>query len=157
MRRAVYPGSFDPPTNGHVDIARRASYLVDELIVAVGVNVHKVSLFTSEERVQMLQESLVDLKNIKVMSYSGLLVDFLSTVQSSIIVRGLRNETDFASEMEMAQINSQLSPGVETIFLPAKDSQLFLSSSCVREVASLGGDVTSWVPEKVLHYLKNKL
>lgn len=103
---------------------------------------------------EMLREALADVSNIKIANYSGLLVDFVHDVSADFIIRGLRNGVDFANELEMAQINTQLAPDVDTIFLPARGSQLFLSSSCVREVASLGGDVSGWVPENVLNRCK---
>ncbi|MCR4784877.1 MAG: pantetheine-phosphate adenylyltransferase [bacterium] len=149
MHRAIYPGSFDPLTNGHLDIIVRAATIVDELIVAVVHNPNKHPLFTLEEREAMLGESLAGLNNVKTAHFSGLLVDFVKEMDASIIVRGLRAVSDFEIEFQMALVNKKLAPGVETMFLMTTAEHAFLSSSSIKEIASLGGDISDFVPPVV--------
>lgn len=158
MNKAIYPGSFDPVTYGHIDIIKRASHIFDELIVAVLVNKGKSSLFSIEERVKMLEELFADLPNVKVASYEGLLVDFAVENNAKVIVRGLRAVTDFEYELQMAQTNNVLRNEVDTIFLITKLEYAYLSSSTVKEVASYGGDISKFVPENIaeLTYEKYK-
>ncbi|GAB4005644.1 pantetheine-phosphate adenylyltransferase [Nocardioides ultimimeridianus] len=156
MTRAVCPGSFDPVTNGHVDIFRRASGLFDELIVATGTNVSKSRMFDPEERMEMLREACADLPNVKVMGFTGLIVDFCREVGAQAIVKGLRGGNDYEYELPMAQMNSHLT-GVETVFVPTTASLGYVSSSLVKEVASLGGDVSELVPPAVLARLARRL
>ncbi len=156
MRRAIYPGSFDPLTNGHLDIIRRAAALVDELVVAVVLNPAKNALFTLEERQQILQECLGDLGNVRVGSFAGLLVDFVREQQARIIVKGLRAVSDFEFEFQMALLNRNLAPEVDTLFLMTADRHAFLSSSSVKEIASLGGSVSDLVPPYVERRLREK-
>ena len=148
MTRAVCPGSFDPVTNGHVDIFRRASGLFDELIVATGTNISKSRMFDPEVRLEMLREACADLPNVTVMGFTGLIVDFCREVDAQAIVKGLRGGNDYEYELPMAQMNSHLT-GVETVFVPTTASLGYVSSSLVKEVASLGGDVSELVPPAV--------
>jgi len=154
MLRAIYPGSFDPATLGHLDIIKRSSNMVDELIVGVLNNNEKTSLFSVEERVKMLEEVTKDLKNVKIVLFKGLLVDFADLLDASVIIRGLRAITDFDYELQMAQANHKLSASVETIFLTTSIEYSYISSSTVKEIAILGGDVTGFVPEIVAKELR---
>lgn len=156
MRRAIYPGSFDPLTNGHLDIIQRASRLVDELVVAVVQNPAKKSLFTLEERQEILQECARGLGNVRVGSFTGLLVDFVRQREAQIIVKGLRAVSDFEFEFQMALLNRNLAPEVDTLFLMTADRHAFLSSSSVKEIASLGGSVADLVPPYVERKLREK-
>ena len=148
-RRAVYPGSFDPVTYGHLDIITRASQTVDELIVGVLVNRAKIALFSVEERVKMLQIITKDLPNVRVESFQGLLVDFAKAQGVGFIVRGLRAITDFDYELQMSQTNRIMAPQIDTIFLTTSLEYAYLSSTTVKEVASYGGDITKFVPDYV--------
>ena len=150
MRRAVCPGSFDPPTNGHVDIIGRAASLFDEIVVAVLVNKSKKSLFTVEERIAMLGEIVTPYPNVKVDSFHGLLVDYCREHDVRAIVKGLRAVTDFDYELQMAQMNQQLS-GVDTLFMSTSPEWSFVASSLVKEVATFGGDVAHLLPPTVVH------
>lgn len=157
MKRGIYPGSFDPVTKGHMDIIERASKIVDELVVGVLVNPNKnKGLFTTEERMDMLKACTQHLPNIKIESFSGLLVDFAKHQQADVIVRGMRAVTDFEYEMQMAQINKSLLPTVETIFLVTSAQYSFLSSSSVRELAAFKGNFYDLVPEYVARLLESK-
>ena len=150
MKRAIYPGSFDPVTYGHIDIIERASDIFDELIVGVLNNKSKTSpLFSADERVNILNEVLSGLHNVKVLSYEGLLVDFAMENDIGVIVRGLRAVTDFDYELQLAQTNSVLNGGVDTVFFTTSLKYAYLSSSTVREVASYGGDISRFVPPYV--------
>lgn len=156
VRRAVYPGSFDPPTMGHVDVIVRAARLFDELIVAVAINSEKKPLFSLEERVEMLQECCRSLPNVRVVPLQGLLARFAAEVGACAIVRGLRAVSDFEYEFQMATMNRQLAPELDTCFLMTHQQYAFLSSSIVKEVARLGGDVSQLVPPNVLTRLGQK-
>jgi pantetheine-phosphate adenylyltransferase len=156
VKRVVCPGSFDPITFGHLDIVERASSIFDEVVIAVMVNKTKQTLFTVEERIEMTKEVTGKFPNVKVDSWSGLLVDYCKTNDISIIVKGLRAVTDFDYELQMSQINLQLQ-GVETLFLSTAPAHSFLSSSLVKEIASHGGDVSSYIPAILLERLKNRL
>jgi len=156
VRRAVCPGSFDPVTNGHIDIVSRASTLFDEVTVAVGVNKSKNRLFTVEERIDMLAEACRDYGNVKIDTFQGLLVDFCKDRGIHAIVKGLRAVSDFDYELQMAQMNSSL-VDVETVFIPTTPEYSFLASSLVKEVARFGGDVSSLVPAHVLARLTARL
>lgn len=150
MKRAIYPGSFDPVTYGHIDIIERAADIFDELIVAVLNNKAKTTpLFLVDERVNILKEVLGSLNNVKVLSYEGLLVDFAVEIKANVIVRGLRAVTDFEYELQLAQTNNVLNCGVDTVFLTTALKYAYLSSSTVREVASYGGDISKFVPPVV--------
>ncbi|MDN5744500.1 MAG: pantetheine-phosphate adenylyltransferase [Nocardioidaceae bacterium] len=156
MTRAVCPGSFDPPTLGHVDIFTRASALFDELVIATGTNISKSRLFDPEERLEMLQDACAHLPNVTVMGFSGLIVDVCRELDAQAIVKGLRGGNDYEYELPMAQMNSHLT-GVETVFIPTSASLGYVSSSLVKEVASLGGDVSALVPPAVHDRLRAKL
>ena len=147
-RRAVCPGSFDPVTNGHIDILSRASGLFDEVIVAVLINKNKSSLFTVDERIEMLTECAADYPNVKIDSFHGLLVDFCRDRGIQVIVKGLRAVSDFDYELQMGQMNHSLA-GIETLFMPTNPLYSYLSSSLVKEVATYGGDVSTLLPESV--------
>ena len=156
MRIAIYPGSFDPVTNGHLDIIERAASLFDKLIVAVSLNPGKNQLFTFEERLEMLLEVTRDLTNVKVDSYKGLTVNFACANKAQAIIRGLRAISDFENEFMMALTNKKLQSSVETIFLMTRAECSFISSSAVKEVASFGGCVEDLVPPLVQERLRNK-
>ena len=158
MRRAVCPGSFDPVTNGHVDIISRASRLFDEVVVAVGVNKGKSRgrLFSSEERMEMLEEVCAAYPNVRVAGFEGLLTTFCVDNDVHAIVKGLRAVTDFDYELQMAQMNSSLAD-VDTVFVPCSPEYSFLASSLVKEVATFGGDVSSLIPPDVLTALTERL
>ncbi|MCR5734426.1 MAG: pantetheine-phosphate adenylyltransferase [Lachnospiraceae bacterium] len=150
MRKAIYPGSFDPVTYGHLDIIMRSAKIFDELIVAVLNNKTKTSLFSVEERVNIIKELVGDHKNVTVVSYDGLLVDACNTLGAHVIVRGLRAVTDFEYELQMAQTNRKLADSkVDTVFLTTDLRYAYLSSSTVKEVAYFGGDISEFVPGKV--------
>lgn len=156
MRRAVCPGSFDPVTNGHIDIVVRASKLFDEVVVAVLINKGKSNLFTVAERMELIREALSSCDNVTVESSHGLLVDFCRTRGIQAIVKGLRAVSDFDYELQMAQMNHRLA-GVETLFMSTNPQYAFLSSSLVKEVATYGGEVSGLVPDNVLKELKERL
>ena len=156
MRRAVCPGSFDPVTNGHLDIVRRASTLFDEVVVAVGVNASKNRLFSPEERIAMLTEACREFDNVQVDSFSGLLTRFCEERDIHAIVKGLRAVSDFDYELQMAQMNASLAD-VETVFVPTSPEYSFLASSLVKEVAMFGGDVSSLIPGFVNERLSARL
>ena len=157
MIRAIYPGSFDPVTLGHLDIIKRASRTVDKLIVGVLNNGGKHPLFTIDERVDMLKEVTRDIPNVKIMSFSGLLVDFARQTESTVIVRGLRAISDFDYELQMAQTNHKMEPDLETAFLTTNLEYSYLSSTTVKEVAAFGGDISQFVPEPVADRITEKM
>ena len=156
MRRAVCPGSFDPVTNGHLDIVSRASQLFDEVVVAVGVNKSKRRLFSADERIDMLTEACRDFPNVKVDCFSGLLTTFCQERDIVAIVKGLRAVSDFDYELQMAQMNSSLAD-IETVFVPTSPEWSFLASSLVKEVATFGGDVSGLIPDFVHERLTARL
>ena len=156
MKRAIYPGSFDPVTNGHVDIILRSSKIVDRLIVGVLNNSAKKSLFSVEERVSILKELTKDLPNVEVTSFDGLLVDYMREIDASIIVRGLRAVTDFEYELQIAQTNHIENTDIETIFLTTNLQYSYLSSTIVKEFASYGGDISKFVPEQFVDRIYEK-
>ena len=157
MLRAVYPGSFDPVTNGHLDIIRRSRCLADELIVGVLNNKAKTPLFSVEERVKMLKEMTKNMTGVKVVPFEGLLVDFAKEMSAGIVVRGLRAVTDFEYELQMAQTNNKLSPELETVFLTTSLEYSYLSSTIVKEVAAFGGDISHFVPETIERRIQEKI
>ena len=157
MLRAIYPGSFDPVTYGHLDIIERAASISDELIVGVLQNKAKSPLFSVEERVIMLGEVTKNLKNVKVVPFDGLLIDFAKQMDAKVIVRGLRAITDFEYELQMSQTNRKLNADVETLFLTTSLDYSYLSSTTVKEVASFGGDITQFVPEFVAEKVTEKI
>jgi pantetheine-phosphate adenylyltransferase len=156
MVRAVFPGTFDPIHYGHIDIARRASKLFDELVIAVYDRPLKNLLFSPEERFEYVRKSFEDDKKIRITGYSGLTVDFCKKIDAQVIVRGLRVFSDFEHEFRMALANHRLVPGVEVMALITSEQHTFLSSTTVREIASLGGDISSMVPEHVRLAMKKK-
>jgi pantetheine-phosphate adenylyltransferase len=156
LHRAVCPGSFDPVTNGHLDIVERAASLFDEVVVAVGVNASKNRLFSAEERIAMLEEACAGWDNVRVDGFTGLLTDFCLAHEVHAIVKGLRAVSDFDYELQMAQMNSSL-VDVETVFIPTSPEYSFLASSLVKEVAMFGGDVSALVPPFVLERLHARL
>ena len=157
MLRAIYPGSFDPVTNGHIDIIKRAAAISDELIVGVLQNKAKTPLFSVEERVIMLREVTKNLKNVKIVTFEGLLIDFAAQMDAKVIIRGLRAITDFEYELQMSQTNRKLNADIETLFLTTSLEYSFLSSTTVKEVASFGGDITQFVPEFVAEKITEKI
>lgn len=159
MNTAVYPGSFDPITNGHIDILKRASKIFDRIIVVILINSQKNSLFLASERVSMIQ-GIIDelgLSNVEVDTNEGLLIDYCKSVDSNIVIRGLRSVTDFEYELQIAQVNRVQSPGLETVFLTTSLDYSYLSSTIVKEFASYGGDISSYVPESVQRLVEAKI
>ncbi len=157
IRRAIYPGSFDPVTNGHLDVIDRARKLFDEVIVAVAHNDQKQPLFTLEERLELLRGTIDKLENVEIAPLDGLLVDFAVLRKASAVIRGLRAISDFEFEFQMALMNRKLEATVETIFLMPKEEYTYLSSRIVKEIARLGGDVAEFVPAPVAEALRHKL
>ncbi len=156
MRTAVYPGSFDPVTLGHLDIIERSARIVDELVVGVLNNSSKNPLFSVEERVNMLKEVTSRLSNVRVEAFGGLLVDFASRHHAGVVVRGLRAITDFEYELQISQTNRIMCPGLDTIFLTTDLEYAYLSSSIVREVAQYGGDISAFVPAAIAERVLEK-
>lgn len=157
MLKAIYPGSFDPVTYGHLDIIKRSCKIVDELVVGVLNNNAKMPLFSVEERVRMLKEVTKDLNNIAIVPFDGLLVEFARKINAALIIRGLRAITDFEYELQMSQTNHKLEPGVETMFLTTSIEYSYLSSTTVKEIAAFGGDISLFVPELIGKELKEKM
>ena len=157
MLKAIYPGSFDPVTFGHLDIIRRSSKLVDELIVGVLCNKAKMPLFSAEERVRILEEVTKELDNVRIVPFHGLLVEFAAKMEAGLIIRGLRAITDFEYELQMSQTNHKLEPNVETMFLTTGIEYSYLSSTTVKEIAAFGGDLSQFVPETVAVELMKKI
>ena len=153
MKRIVYPGTFDPIHNGHLDIARKAAELFDELILVVAVNQEKSPLFSDKERVELIKESLYDVKNVKVDTFNGLVVDFVRSTDSVAIIRGLRHVSDFEFEFQMAMMNFNLNPNVKSLFMMPDEKYIHLNSTVIRDVARLGGDISDYVPKCVQNAL----
>lgn len=161
-RIGLYPGTFDPVTNGHVDIIRRAARTVDRLIIGVAINAGKGPLFSLEERAQMVREEIADMgdglvERIEVKPFDSLLVHFAAEQNADCIIRGLRAVSDFEYEFQMVGMNARLNPKIETIFLMASESQQFIASRLVKEIAALGGDITSFVSARVAERIKERL
>ena len=156
MTRAIYSGSFDPVTLGHLDIIERSSRVVDELIIGVLINNKKNPTFTMEERLEMIREATKELKNVKALSFEGLTVDFARQNDANLIIRGLRAVTDFESEMQIAQTNHSIMSQIDTMFFTTSLEYAFLSSTIVKEVAFYGGDISGFVPPNVEKMLKSK-
>ncbi len=156
MKRAIYAGSFDPVTNGHLDVITRAARVFDQVVMAVAVNAEKTGLFTTEERVALMKETVAPLPNVRVTHFNGLLVEFARIEKASAIIRGLRAVSDFEFEFQMALMNRRLEPSLETLFLMPKEEYSYVSSRLVKEVAQLGGDVSAFVPACVQRALRAK-
>lgn len=154
---AIYPGSFDPPTNGHLDLIERGSHIFDELVVAILRNAEKTPLFSVGERRRMLEELTTDCKNVRVDVFDGLTVDYAARVKASAVLRGIRALSDYEYELQMALMNRKLQPDLETVFMMPAEQYSYLSSRLVREVARLGGTITGLVPDIVERRLKGKL
>ena len=157
MRTAIYPGSFDPVTNGHLDVVQRAAKLFDRVIIAIAQNESKTALFTLPERVALVREAVTHLPNVETDSFSGLLVNYAAARQARAVVRGLRAISDFEFEFQLALMNRKLDENIETIFMMPKDTYTFLSSRIIKEIARLGGDVSQFVPPHVQAALTAKL
>ncbi len=155
--KAMYPGSFDPITLGHLDVIRRAANMVDTLYVVVMRNPSKKYFFTTEERMKLVKESTRDIENVVVDMHDGLLVDYAKKMGINVVIRGLRAVTDFEFELQMANANRQLLPKLETVFFMTDEKYSFISSTLVREVATLGGDISQWVPKPVIIAFKDKI
>lgn len=156
MKKAIYPGSFDPMTFGHLDIIERSAKIVDELVIGVLNNSAKNSLFSLEERVSMIEEMTKDIPNVTVSSFNGLLVDYMREIGATINIRGLRAVTDFEYELQIAQTNHVQNPDMETIFLTTNLKYSYLSSTIVKEFASYGGDISKFVPEPIIEKIYKK-
>ena len=156
MKRAIYPGTFDPVTLGHIDIIERSSRIFDEIIVGILVNQAKAPLFSVEERVEMIREAAGHLPGVKVLSFDGLLIDFVKAQDAQFIVRGLRAVTDFEYELQMTQTNKAIAPEIDTIFLTTSLKYSYLSSSTVKELASFGSPIDRFVPANVAEKVKEK-
>lgn len=156
MNIAIYPGSFDPITNGHLDIIDRGSKIYDKLIVAVLVNVDKNCLFSIDERVELIKRVTKDLDNVEVLSFEGLLVDFAKLHNSKVILKGLRTMSDFEYEFQMALMNSKLNPDIETVFMMTSSAYSYVSSSSVKQVAKFGGSINGLVPEELIEEVMDK-
>jgi pantetheine-phosphate adenylyltransferase len=157
MRTAIYPGSFDPFTNGHLDVLQRATKLFDRVIVGIARNESKDSLFSLEERLALMRPAIASMKNVRAEIFEGLLVEYAARQKAGAIVRGLRAVSDFEYEFQMALMNRKLDEKIETIFMMPKDTYTFISSRIVKEIARLGGDITPFVPPHVATALKKKL
>ena len=156
MKLAVYPGSFDPLTNGHIDIIERGTHLFDKIIVAILVNIDKSPLFTTQERVEIVRDVFKGRPNVEVDTFDGLLVDYLTRRKADVIVRGLRALSDFEAEFQMALMNRRLGPNIETVFMMPAEQYTYISSRLIKEVFSLGGQVRGLVPELVESRLRDK-
>jgi len=154
---AVYPGSFDPVTNGHLDVIQRAAAMFDRLIVAIAHHTEKTPMFTVRERIALARMATRNLRNVTVEDFGGLLVNYARRKKATVVVRGLRAVSDFEFEFQMALVNRKLGPQIETIFLVPKDEYIFISSRLVKEIAQLGGDVSDFVPRNVEKALRHKL
>lgn len=156
MRRAIYPGTFDPMTNGHIDLVDRASLLFDEVIIGVSENPNKNKLFSLDERIAIANQVTVDIPNVVVKGFSGLLIDFLAAEQCRIVLRGLRALSDFEFEFHLASANKRLNPDIETIFMTPDEHNHFISSSLVKEISKYGGNISSFVHPHVEQCLLQK-
>lgn len=157
MIKAVFPGSFDPPTNGHLDIIQRASKLFDNVDVVISVNPAKQYMFSEQERLEMLQELLKDYENVQVHLWEGLIVNYAKEHGAKVLIRGIRSANDFSYEFELAHMNQNLNPQIETMFLPSKEKWGVVKSSSIKELAMFGGDISRMVPPLVVTALKKKL
>lgn len=156
MIKAVFAGSFDPPTNGHLDIINRASKLFEKVDVVISVNPDKKYMFSEDERLQMMQELIKDYKNVTVHAYQGLIVNYAKRENAKVLVRGVRSTNDFAYEFDLALMNQNLNPEIETVFLQSKEKYAIVKSSSIKELAKFGGDISRMVPQIVAEKLKEK-
>jgi pantetheine-phosphate adenylyltransferase len=156
QRLAVYPGTFDPASNGHLDVIRRGAALFEQLVVACAVNIAKTPLFSVAERVEMLREITSDIPNVRIESFSGMVVDYVRGLGSKVILRGLRTFSDYENEVQMAYANRTFAPDIETVFVCATLEESFISSRLIREAAALDGDITKFVPDPVAKRLRLK-
>ncbi|MCL1952542.1 MAG: pantetheine-phosphate adenylyltransferase [Oscillospiraceae bacterium] len=157
MTTAVYPGSFDPVTNGHMEIIRRAAALFDRVVVLVAINAVKSSFFTAQERIGLLRDCIQGLPNVTVDSTDGLVAQYAREIAAGVIVKGLRAMTDFEFEFQQALVNHQLNPRAETVFLPASGAGMYLSSGMVKQVCALGGDISAFVPKEALPFITKRI
>lgn len=157
MKRLMYPGSFDPVTNGHLDVIRRAACIADEVLVAVARNSEKSPLFTTDERIELIRKVTATIPNVRVVTFTGLLADAVSAFEVSAVIRGLRAVSDFEYEFQMALMNRELNPVCETLFMMPSPEYSFLSSRLIREIASCGGSVSAFVPSEVVAAIRNKM
>ena len=157
MKKAIYPGSFDPITNGHLDVIERSSKVFDEVIVGVLVNVDKKGLFTIDERVKMIESVVKPYKNVKVKSFDGLLIDLMKKEDAKVIIKGLRAVSDFEYEFQMALMNNKLDPDIETLFMMTNAKYSYLSSSAIKQVAKFGGCIKELVPDSIIPLVFEKL
>ncbi len=156
MKTAIYPGSFDPITKGHLDVLKRAADIFDKVIIVVSVNVNKKSFLPLEDRLMLIRESCKDLNNVEVESFNGLTIEFAKKKKANVLIRGLRAVSDFEYEMQLSQANSALCSDIYTVFLITKPKYNFISSGTVREIAQMKGDISKFVPEPVAKYLETK-
>jgi len=156
MKRIIYPGTFDPIHNGHIDIAKRAAKIFDELVLVVAINKEKNPLFTSDERIGLIEKSVVDIKNVRVSSFNGLVVDYAKSEEAVAIIRGLRHVSDFEFEFQMAMMNYNLNPEITSMFMMPDEKYIHLNSTVIKDVARLGGEISDYVPESVKSALLEK-